>query len=32
MADLERVVLVILGVDWVAMGVDGLAMGVDGLH
>ena len=31
MADPEWVVLVILGVDWVAMGVDGLAMGVNGL-
>ena len=31
MADPERVVLVILGVDQVVMGVDGLAMGVNGL-
>jgi len=31
MADPERVVLVIFGVDWVAMGVDGLAMGIDRL-
>ena len=29
MADPEWVVLVILGVDWVAMGVDGLVMGVE---